>query len=518
VNTEFNLSKIERQRYRPSQDVEDVLEDLRTNLIPYEKFRIARLAIARSMTADETVEALPDGIEMGASIEGQHLFGDDAAVWACLIAESAVGRISNVTEFRRLVEAHWTRGARLLHEDFERADMRIGDMMIFLAKMARKGPGIELGLELPARYGLLRIKVGETSVVYKTGEEITYPLNSPGVSPHAAVLGKTRSGKTRTGIVMAEQIAFGTEFPLLLIDPKGEFVRDGELVQKSEWNGRTLADRLSAIRAIDVPTQAVPLDFLHRAGGAAPPVLSQLASAFKDSFQKTIRSKGDVALDSLRETVLDLVSSPRERIALDDILDAVRIHNLNSGRGKDSIEARLNELCSVPLFEPRIAPGDFFAGRWVIGLGGCTEEARRLVIFLLLDSLARHLLSLKDSDTDAEGNRSLRHLLVIDEAKEILSYRHNALSDLVRKSAAKGGIVLLLSQSPDDFEQEADDFLSQLGAIAVFASSTSTVKNLAPALGRKVQPQEFSDRELPPGVALVKLPNQELTKIIAWQK
>lgn len=108
------------------------------------------------------------------------------------------------------------------------------------------------------------------------------------------------------------------------------------------------------------------------------------------------------------------------------------------------------------------------------------------------------------------------HLLVIDEAKEILGYRHGALSNLIRKSAEKGGVVMLLSQSPEDFDQEADDYLSQMGTIAVFASSAQSLKNLRAALGRRVSPEDFSDKELPKGVAMVKLYGRDPLRIIAW--
>ena len=173
-------------------------------------------------------------------------------------------------------------------------------------------------------------------------------------------------------------------------------------------------------------------------------------------------------------------------------------------------------MAALRLFEPATAPGEFFAGRWAIGLGEATEESRRLVIFLLLDALARHLLTLPDSGTDAGGHRAVRHLLVVDEAREILGYKHNALSSLVRQSAAKGGIVMLLSQSPEDFEGE-DDFLSQLGSVVVFTSSTKSVKDLNAVFGRRLGPEDFSDKTLPAGVAWAKLPRQDLMRVQAWR-
>lgn len=76
---------------------------------------------------------------------------------------------------------------------------------------------------------------------------------------------------------------------------------------------------------------------------------------------------------------------------------------------------------------------------------------------------------------------------------------------------------MLLSQSPDDFEQEDEDFLSQIGSVVVFSSSTNSVKNLRAAFGRRLAPENFSDKELPRGVAWAKLPNAELTKVSAWE-
>lgn len=76
---------------------------------------------------------------------------------------------------------------------------------------------------------------------------------------------------------------------------------------------------------------------------------------------------------------------------------------------------------------------------------------------------------------------------------------------------------MLLSQSPDDFAGEEDDFLSQISSIIVFTSSTNSVKDLRAALGRRLAPEDFSDKNLPTGVALTKLPKQELMKVRAWQ-
>jgi DNA sulfur modification protein DndE len=523
VSADFNLSKIDKQRYRPAAEVEDTLEELRRNLIVGEKFRVGRLAIARSLAEEEPVTTLAKGTEMGTSIEGQTLFGDDTGIWASLVTEASAELITTVDQFKALVEAHWTRGTRLLQQDLENSDMRSSRFITALAAIAKQRgesaalPYADENFRVPQVSGGITVKVGEVSTNAKSDQPVSYILNVPGVSPHISVLGKTRSGKTRTGLVMAEQIGGQRQLPMLLIDPKGEFISKGKFVNKSEWQGRTLAERLPGISPIDVPNQPVPLDFLYRSPRPTPIELAQLAMGFKDSFQKCLRAKGDAALNTLRQSVQDLLTDTNLPVSLEAVLHEVQDANQRQGRGSNTIEAKLSEMCALRLFEPTVAPYKFFAGRWAIGLGDATEESRRLVIFLLLDAFAKYLLSLPDSDTDAAGHRAIRHLLVIDDAKDILSYKHSALSNLVRKSAAKGGIVMLLSQSPDDFAGEEDDFLSQIGSIIVFTSTTNSVKDLRAALGRRLAPEDFSDKNLPTGVALAKLPKQELMKVRAWQ-
>jgi hypothetical protein len=317
---------------------------------------------------------------------------------------------------------------------------------------------------------------------------------------------------------MARQILASTDLPMLLIDPKGEFVKDGQLVSKNEWGSQTLESFFPGIRPLDVPRDPIPLDFLWRSPDMTEQELAQLAIAFQDSFQRCIRSKGDVKLDLLRQAVLGLLERQRRPISLDDVLKAFTDLAEQSRQSVGSIGAKLSAITSLNMIRPSMAPEEFFSKRWVISFGSASDEPKRLAIFLILDALNSYLMSLPDSGVDNEGNRMLRHLLIVDEAVEVLRYRHRALSSLVRKSASKGVVVMLLSQSADDFDQEEDDFLEQMGTVGVFALSSSSVKSLDGAFGRRMRVEDFSDRVLPPGVALVKLPGKQASKIVAWQK
>jgi hypothetical protein len=523
---QFTLSRIDRIRYRPTRSAQEILDFFRSSLMPGEKWRVAQLAIARSIAEAIEVRPLGRDVERATSaIEGTHLFGDDLAAWAALICAGESTPVETVEQFRDLVEAHWDRGSTLLQSDLESVDNRQVDFALHLASLA----GLQEGRQGEARgsgdggvtTGTVSVRLGEVSLEQRTNQVVEVKLNAQGVSPHLALMGKTRSGKTRTGIVIAEQLA-AHKLPFLFIDPKGEFVREGRFIEKSEWRNRTFGDRFSGAMPLSVPSNPVPLDFLAVPPDAGSAVLAQMAMAFRDSFQKCINTRGAIQLDTLRQVVNELLSARvtadgNYPISLEQIRDAVSQANQAAGKTRDTIEAKLNELTALRLFEPRMSPAEFFSHRWVIDLAGAPEEAKRLVMFLLLDALSTYLLSLPDSDVDEEGNRACRMLLLIDEAKEILAFKHGALSNLIRKSAAKGGIVMLLSQSPEDFDQEADDFLSQMGSILVFASVARSVKNLRAALGKKLNPEELGDKALGRGIALAKLPGMDPIKIIAWR-
>ena len=66
------------------------------------------------------------------------------------------------------------------------------------------------------------------------------------------------------------------------------------------------------------------------------------------------------------------------------------------------------------------------------------------------------------------GTRDLRHLTMLDEAHVILSTKLPALGNLVRMSRSKGGTLMLISQSPDDFEGAEDGYLDNMGMTLAF--------------------------------------------------
>lgn len=143
TSVEFNLTRIDRLRYRPTLVAEDFLDSLRRALLPETKAVVARLAIGRSLSQPGDLAGLPDSskLEMGKPIAGQHLLGEDADLWACLIAASVKDPPKTDKAFRLLVENHWHRGALLLKQDYEEAGKNDVDFVARLAAMLPEPAG-----------------------------------------------------------------------------------------------------------------------------------------------------------------------------------------------------------------------------------------------------------------------------------------------------------------------------------------------------------------------------------------
>jgi DNA sulfur modification protein DndE len=514
MNIDFKDS-VWKGGFRPTLESEGFEDRIRGKLGLTAKYESARLCIGRSLNEPSS----PDPIrlsndERGKAIAGEYLFGDDIDLWLSVIClDGQFGVNATPDDFRTLVEAHWARGARLLQQDLEdcnddeiRLMTRLADLLPASFGSTRDGGSLQQGAK-----GEITLTVGTVSRTLSGDEHVAIPLNAQGAAPHIALMGRNGTGKTTTGVQIARQIVERAAIPMLFIDPKGEFVKKGKVCG-------ALAEGFPGIRAIEVGEEAIPLEFLPdpSIGNAS---ITQAAMQFRDSIALCCGHPGDIQLDLLRSAVEKVIKHERPR-DLPAVREWYRQELQNAGKKHDSIASRLNELTSLKVFSTGMHPSEFFQQSWVLSLKTLgTEELKKVVILLILDSLRSFMLSQQDTDV-VEGFRSLRHLLVIDEARRILmNKKYQSLVDLVRQGRSKGEVLMLLSQDPSDFDGQADDFTKQLGTIIAFACAQSErgLRSLQGAFGRRLQPNEFSDTFLPTGVAFTKLWNRMPERIKCWQ-
>ena len=289
--------------------------------------------------------------------------------------------------------------------------------------------------------------------------------------------------------------------PLLAFDFKGD-----------------LAEGLSTAYAADVlrpPEGSIPLDVLH-VGTDEDTAVKTAAARIRDSIAsiKSRRPSG-VQSEALREAITATLRSRATggAITLADVAHALAAEYEERERGPDELTSTLNELTQFALFLPDHPPADFFSRSWIILLPqDSSEEMRRLIINLTLNALDRWLNALPDAPTDDSGVRALRHVTLLDEAHVILRTRLPALANLVRMSRSKGGVVLLASQSPDDFEGAEDGYLDNMGMTLAFNTQAR------PGPTRRIFGSGCSLTGLNVGEALCRIRAEAKTrKIVSWE-
>ena len=474
------------------------------------RYVAARLAIARSLALPTPPPPLTEEEQddMATPVRGMQLFGEgrDLAAWLALITQGSGDGSMSKQSFRTLTAAHWMRGAGLLMKDWEHSE---SDMARFVARLAelasfpnRTGSDDSAAPVAPSPTvtGEVRFSIGEVARDVRTDEHVEFALNVPGGSPHMAIMGGVGSGKTRIAVHILKAMRRFGSVPLLAFDFKGD-----------------LAEGLSAAYGADVlrpPEDSIPLDVLH-VGSDDDTAIKTAAARIRDSIAsvKSRRPSG-VQSDALREAITaTLRSGAGGTITLADVASALAAEYEERGRGADELTSTLNELTQFSLFLPDRSPADFFSKSWIILLPqDSSEEMRRMIINLTLNALDRWLNALPDAPTDGSGVRALRHVVLLDEAHVILKTKLPALANLVRMSRSKGGVVLLASQSPDDFEGIEDGYLDNMGMTLAFNSQAK------PGPTKRIFGSNHLLTSLNVGEALCRIRSEAKTrKVLLWQ-
>jgi DNA sulfur modification protein DndE len=475
MSTTFAMEDVWGANFNTSGEAWRETDGLRALLGLETRAQVARLAMGRSLGLEAVAGDTPD--RLGKGIRGNILFeGRELPLWVGLLVTQAcqdrTGRDVGLSDLQDLVRRHWHRGVELLLADWGEAGEDYARFVELLVTRRAALPDLEPeddeseDAEVSTQTGPARPLHIELGTVIEDGRPFRWLINGVGYAPHVAIMGQAGSGKTRTLLAGLRQLREQTNAPIILLDlGKGDLAED-----------TTLAANLGA-QVLRVPEDPIPLDMFY-GSDRSDMAASDIVLGFRDSFKRVMQSKpGAKQLDHFREALKPLFAQSAA-ITLDRVRDQLRRHYETQGLNTDSVLATINDLTERTLFVPEQSPEQFFAQSRIIAFGSARETVRNLGAFLLLDALNAWLKRTGEAARDESGHRALRLILAIDEARPVLAAQHQALSDNIRLHRAKGLMVMLASQSPDDYEGAADDYLENIGLPVCFRTNAQSPKVL----------------------------------------
>ncbi len=456
--------------FTSSSDTRNFYRDFSRYLGITEQYRLARLAIGRSM--NDGVVPDPAADARGNPLKGAVLFGAEEAEhlpWLAHICERLLQRSLPITlaALQSFVRDHWHRGCALLRADWETSGESYDRFIEILARSAALPDDLtqkdatfadtDKHSDLPNAKAIT-IKLGHR---VDSGEAVAWTINGRGYSPNLAIMGQAGSGKTFAMLGFLAEVRRQSPIPVLLIDAAKD-----ELADKPELDSLNLEVR-------KIPSQPMPLDIFHGCD-ISQDASRDAAVAFAESLDRALADTGLTANQKPRvvEALRPLLSK-KTSVTLLDVQAALNAHYEAQGLKEDRVLSVMKTINFYKLTQPELSPADFFSSSWLLTFGRASEDTRRLTVFLLFDALDRYLKSLPEAPLDVDGNRAIRIILAIDEARPLLAARHAGLSNLVRTHRSKGLVVMLASQSPNDYDGQTDDFMQQIGLPVCFRTNSS---------------------------------------------
>jgi len=486
--SDISLESVLISNFQTSGDADKVTEMLKGKLGLSVRYRVARLAIGRSL--GETTFPTQNVDAQGRSIKGDLMFGiDEYPLWVGLLITSIKQHVPKpeltIATLQNVVRRHWHRGIYLLLDDWKESgeDPRkfweiqvyrramLPDTVSKAGKFGDKHRDDDLGFSGVAK-----------PVYVNLGKELDAPhdtyrhlVNGVGGSPHMAIMGQSGSGKTRIMKEMLKQMHEQTGAPVILLDlGKGDLANDTALI-----------DALEA-KILRVPEDGIPLDMFY-GSNQNEEIATDTVMGFRDSFSSVVQSKlGAKQLDNLREALRPLFVS-NEKITLENVRLTLAQYYEDNDLKVDSVMSTINDLTQYRIFKPDYSPQQFFSRSWIITFAHAHETIKNLAVFLLMDALNIYMKRSQEASQDSEGNRAIRLVLAVDEARHLLSSKHDALSDNIRLHRSKGLVVTLASQSPDDYDGKSDDYLENIGLPICFNTNAVATKVLQNMFKSKVQ-------------------------------
>ncbi len=461
-------------RLYTSSEADEVLSALRFET-KLEKAVLARMAFALSLVREGPAVAVSTGFS-GAEMKRPTFIGEDEIFIRSLIShvyqKSEIGEEAFFSN-KSIIKNHIDNGAALLGNMFQECGRDADSLLMHLVEEVEFS-----GRKETAGQGL-DIFIGRTLL---QRHELILELNntSKHANSHLAIMGKPGTGKTQFILKILADIRQHSNFQtnFIYFDYKGDVVDNERFIEVAKVHpfrllqgGESLPINPFVLPAYD--EQTINVSAREKAESFAS-INSKLGVVQKGALTEAIRA-------AYAQRATGTIPYP-------DFLDVHRIVAAmyeDDNKRDDSLIEVLRDLADFDLFWRHgsdVAPIDRLSSRTLLIDVHAMPVLKELVAYLVIERLYKEMALLPDSPV-RDGYRTIRTILVIDEAHNYLGQKNIFLQRIIREGRSKGIVVFFASQSPNDFQQKFFNFQELLEFAFVFQCDGVSAGSVQDILG-----------------------------------
>ena len=461
-------------RLYTSNEADEILSTLRFET-KLEKAVLARIAFTLSLTQSGN-KVSPSTSFTGGEMKRPTFVGGDETFIRTLISY-VYGR-SDISEEeffsnRSIIKDHIDNGCKCLEKFYlecgHSSDVLLSKLTDYVEFSGRK--------EL--RGQALDIFIGKT-LLQKS--DLTMELNNTArhANSHLAIMGKPGVGKTQFLLKILSDIRVQSNFQtnFIFFDYKGDVVENEKFLDIAKvqpyrllQGGNSLPVNPFILPAYD--EQTINVSAREKAESFAS-INAKLGVVQKGALTEAIRAAYTKRSDS---------SAPYPDFH--DILEIATVMYEEENKKDDSLIEVLRDLSDFDLFWKHgdyVLPIDRLTNRTLLIDVHAMPVLKELVAYLVIERLYKEMASLPDSPVE-EGRRTIRTILVIDEAHNYLGQKNLFLQRIIREGRSKGIVVFFASQSPNDYQQKFFNFQELLEFAYIFQCEGVSASSIQDILG-----------------------------------
>jgi len=461
-------------RLYTSSESDEILSALRFET-KLEKYVLARMAFSLSVAIDLNNITLSSDVS-GGEMKRPTFIGTDEVFLKSVL--SYVHKTTDITEDefysnKSLIKSHIDNGCKHMSRIFDESGHDTDLMLKKIVNMVQFGGRKELkGLGLDLFIG--------KDVLNKREIILEFNNTTKHANSHLAIMGKPGVGKTQFLLKILTDIRIKSNYQtnFIFFDYKGDVVENQKFIDIAKVQPYKLlqGNQMLPINPFVLPNyeeQTINISAREKAESFAS-INSKLGVVQKGALTEAIRAA--------------YAKRANSKLPYPDFQDVLRIAMdmyEEENKKDDSLIEVLRDLSDFDLFWKHGSenePIEKLTNRTLLIDVHAMPVLKELVAYLVIERLYKEMASLPDSPVQ-DGRRTIRTVLVIDEAHNYLRQKNIFLERIIREGRSKGIVVFFASQSPNDYQQKFFNFQELLEFAFIFQCEGVSPSSIQDILG-----------------------------------